>query len=772
MNGASVTRVLALTRGVAGAYCAKLLRDTGADVVRVAPAGDDPLRTRTTGAGGEDSALFRHLHAGVRHAAPGADFPTRAAVADVVVEDLGPGGVDVSAMRAANPRLVVVSISPFGHTGPWAGQAATEFTLQAWCGSTASRGLPERVPVAAGGGLGEWTAGAYAAAAALAAARQARATGAGDHLDVSAHEAMLLTQNTFGNLFRQLGAPVGRGPARMVDLPSVEPTKDGYVGFCTVTAQQFQDFLVMIERPDLLADAELATAAGRRRRRKEFLTAVHAWTTRHTTVEILELADALRIPAAPVVTPDGIDAVEHFRERRVLVDNPHGFRAPGVPYRLEGSRPPAPGRADLDEGTPWAPRPSADSPAPSDAPPLAGLRVVDLTAFWAGPSATWILAALGADVIKVESTRRPDPMRFTTARRDAERWWEYGPVFHGSNTGKRAITLDLTRDEGRELLGRLVAGTDVVIENGTPRVLHQLGIPPEWMHARNPAAVVVRMPAFGLDGPWRDRPGFAQTMEQAGGLAAVTGEADLPPMLPRASDPIAGAHAVVATLAALERRDATGRGLVVEVPMIETVLNVGAEAIVEATAYGTAPQRTGNRGRHAAPQGVYACAGTEQWIALAVETDAQWHALVDTMGRPAWADAEELAHAADRHRAHDVIDDELARWFAERDRDEAVRVLLARDVPAAPVLDPAEAGDNEHLRARGFLERLDHPVAGPLDLPVPPFRSARAGDLPRLSRPAPVLGEHNAEILGGLLGLGPAELNGLRELGVIGEQPG
>ncbi|MFC7564530.1 CaiB/BaiF CoA transferase family protein [Actinomadura namibiensis] len=321
--------------------------------------------------------------------------------------------------------------------------------------------------------------------------------------------------------------------------------------------------------------------------------------------------------------------------------------------------------------------------------------------------------------MKVESAGRPDPMRFTTVRPEADDWWEYGPIFHGANTGKRGITLDLTRPEGHDLLQRLIENSDVLIENFTPRVLDQLGLTPDRLHARNPRLVVVRMPAFGLDGPWRDKPGFAQTMEQVSGLAWITGEPDLPPMLPKAGDPIAGVHAALATLVALDERATTGTGLLVEAPMIEAVLNVAAEAIVEASATGTVRTRTGNRDVRAVPRGVYACAGEEQWIAISVDADEQWRDLAAVLG---WTPR------VGRDDDHDLIDEELSALLRDRARDETVALLLARGIRAAPVLTPSEASTNPQLEHRRFLERLVHPVAGPLDLPGPPFRSAqRAG---------------------------------------------
>src|SRR4029077_1610459 len=202
----------------------------------------------------------------------------------------------------------------------------------------------------------------------------------------------------------------------------------------------------------------------------------------------------------------------------------------------------------------------------------------------------------------------------------------------------RGITLDLSRPHGIALAKALIAKADVVVENFSPRVLDNLGLRYEDLARETPRLVMLRMPAFGLDGPWRDRTGFAQTMEQISGLAWVTGFADGPPVIPRGPcDPLAGMHAVLALLVALEHRRRTGEGQLVESTMVEAALNATADQVLERQAYGRLLGRDGNRGPVAAPQNLYACRGTEQWLALAVATDAQWSAFVEVLGRPAWA---------------------------------------------------------------------------------------------------------------------------------------
>lgn len=770
-------RVLDCTRGIPGAYCTKLLADAGADVVKVEPAGGDPLRHWTAShvdlRDGDDGALFRFLHTSKRSVTSGDAW---VAGADLVVEC---GDVDVAALRRAHPSLVVVSITPFGRTGPWAGRAATEFTLQAWCGSTGARGRFDEPPLHAGGRIGEYVAASYAAVAAVALLRARDHSGLGDHADVSTLEAMSVTMNTYASVFAEfLGWPDVHGPARTIEIPSIEPTADGYVGFCTITAQQFQDFLVLIERPDLLDDRDFASFAGRTRRMDEALTTIHAWTTKHATDEIIEQASLMRIPVASIGNGENVTGFGHFVERGTFVRHPgREWVQPRVPYRISGLEPrpftPPPRTAEHDGDEPWPARAADEDGDGSRALPLDGVRVLDFTAFWAGPSATHMLAALGADVIKVESIQRVDGMRFSSTRPPGvDQWWEYGPVFHGANVNKRAITLDLGRDEGVALAKRLIAQCDAVVENFTPRVMEGFGLSWDVVHATNPRAVMVRMPAFGLGGPWRDRPGFAQTMEQISGMAWVTGFEDGPPVIPRgACDPLAGMHAVLAFLLAMRDRDRTGEGHLVEVTMVEAALNVAAEQIVEHGAYGVVLGRAGNHGPAAAPQNLYAAAGDDEWIALAIADDEQWRALRAVLGDPEWARDPALDAAGGRRHAQHLVDDELARWFAGRDRDATVAMLLEAGVPAAPVLHPREIQHNPQLQERRFFETIDHPVVGRYEIPTVPFRFASRRDARWMRRPPPVVGEHNDEVLVELLDLDDRDRARLRDEELIGDRP-
>jgi crotonobetainyl-CoA:carnitine CoA-transferase CaiB-like acyl-CoA transferase len=450
--------------------------------------------------------------------------------------------------------------------------------------------------------------------------------------------------------------------------------------------------------------------------------------------------------------------------------------------------PPIPGVGEARPSPPLGPpirtlpRPTA-SAAPAPAPvapssrPLEGLRVADFTSFWAGPFVGHVLGMFGAEVIHVESTARPDGARLMNHHsRSLEQWWERSPYFHGTNTNKRGVTIDLASDDGRRLARRLVAACDVVVENYSPRVMDSFGLSWDDVRAANPAAIMVRMPAFGLSGPWRDRTGFAMTMEQVSGMAWLSGFPEHPPgALFGPCDPGAGLHALAALLFALERRRRTGEGRLVECPMVAGALNIAGEQVVEHTANGVRLDRSGNRGPAGAPQNCYAASDFDdddqrRWVALAVATDEQWEALRSALGDPPWAGHPELATRARRMARHDELDEALAAWCAERKADETVDELWEAGVPCAVVVHPSENLTMEQLVGRGFFEHVEHPVHGDSVIVTFPFRLP--GDTgPVHRRPAPLLGEHNAEVFGDLLGVPADELARLEAAGVIGTSP-
>ena len=751
-------RVVEISDRIAGGYCGKLLVDAGADVVKLEPAGGDPLRrftaTSARPAEGTDAPLFSYLNAGKRSVTTlPEDLLARADIVIVAATRLAADelGVDPQRLLDEQPGRVVVTISDFGWTGPWAARPATEFTLQAASGCTGFRGDPAGPPISIGGDLGEYMGGAWAAYGALALHRRVRGGGPGGHLDMSMLEAITLMQSGEWLHSQLLRVPPVK---RSVEVPSIEPAKDGYVGISMVTGQQWLDFAAMVGCNEFTEIPQLRFQIGRWDYRDWIRERIDPWMRERTVEEIVELGQLFRLPLAPLGNGSTIPAMDHLRQRGVYVDNPAGFRQPRAPWLMSSAQPapvrmaPALGAADGDSL--WEPRKSVPV-EPSDALPLSGLRIVDFTAFWAGPAATHSLAAFGADVIKIESIQRPDGIRYSGGMRtDVDDWWEYGWVFHAMNTNKRSVTLDLQSGEGLRLVKERVSRADAVVENFSPRVMEQFGLGADVLLEMNPRLTVMRMPAFGLTGPWRDRVGFAPTMEQIAGLAWVTGLPDGPPVAPRgACDPLAGAHAAFALLAGLEFTDRTGRGQLVEVPMIETVLNVTAAQTIEFEVFGSIMERRGNRGHTGAVQDIYRCAGEDNWIAVSVGTDDERNSLAELIGGP---------------------DTRLEVWLAAQDAEDVVERLAEAGIPAAVVISPSVVTENPQLRHRGFFEQLEHPRTGPGLYPCPPFARLDGADR-WLFRTPPTLGEHNSEVLGQLCGLTDADLDRLAATGVIGTRP-
>jgi crotonobetainyl-CoA:carnitine CoA-transferase CaiB-like acyl-CoA transferase len=427
---------------------------------------------------------------------------------------------------------------------------------------------------------------------------------------------------------------------------------------------------------------------------------------------------------------------EQLAAREVFVQQPgQSWIRPRAPFRFHGI-PDRPLVAPVPATAPWsvrAPR-SRAADAPGDRP-LAGVKVLDFTAFWAGPAATAWLCAMGADVIKVEAVQRPDGIRFSATIRphQDQQWYEKSALFHACNLGKRGITLDLGHPDGLALAKQLVERCDIVAENFTPQVLERFGLDWDTVHALNPRAVMLRMPAFGLTGPWRERGGFAQTMEQLTGMAWVTGYDGGPPIIPGGPvDPMVGAHAALAVVAALEHRDATGAGLLVEVPLVEVATAVTAEQVIRYAIDGTLLDRRGARG-------VYACAGDDAWVAIAVEADPM--------------------AAAQR-----------AEWCASRSPVDAAREALASGVPAAAVVPAFATLDDPQMRARGFFEAVTHPLVGEQEYPTWPVRLS-AGPAHVWRGPAPMLGQDTAAVLRAELGLSDDELTRLAAEHIIGTEP-
>ncbi|WP_197083512.1 CaiB/BaiF CoA transferase family protein, partial [Mycobacterium nebraskense] len=418
--------------------------------------------------------------------------------------------------------------------------------------------------------------------------------------------------------------------------------------------------------------------------------------------------------------------------------------AVGAPPACGG--PGAAGRHHRTRPEPWAT--DARSLSVTEGPlTFSGLRVLDLTTFWAGAYLTCYLGAFGADIVKVESIQRPDGHRYSGAfAYEGDDWYERSPIWQGTNLNKRDLTLDLTSERGLNIARRLAAEADVVVENFSPRVVEQFGLDYESLVALNPDVIAVRMPGYGLQGPWRDYVGWALNFEQTSGMSAATGYPDGPPCNPQGpADPIVGVHAGVALLAALEHRSRTGVGQLIEVAQIEVAACVTAEPVIEYSMTGVVRPREGNR-RRGCLQGVYPTSAEGVWVALSLPDDGRLD--------------------------HDVFDELVAAWTRTQTAAQVVETLRTQGIPAERVITGDQMYDADligaQLDARGYYEELVHPITGPHRYPGWPFRITPGPARHHRAAP-PTLGQHNDEVLGGL-GLCADEVASLRAERVIGER--
>jgi crotonobetainyl-CoA:carnitine CoA-transferase CaiB-like acyl-CoA transferase len=587
-------------------------------------------------------------------------------------------------------------------------------------------------------------------------------------VDISLYEALLAAQSPIDVLDEFSTRHGVEFASRQRVSPGWVACQDGVVCVSVFTAQNWRDLCSLIEHDEWTE--RMVDVQNNGHTRDEFLEDLAAWTLPRSTADVITTLQVLRIAAA--VASDGRTLLEQppFVDRGFYVPQPGAtFLRPAAPYRLSETpvtiRTPAP--ALEDAGGSLASQIDADDAGHlraggDDDLPLAGLRVVDLTSMLAGGHLSRSLAALGAEVIKVESSRRPDGYRFVRTYPElGDHWWEISPLWQGQALGKKSLSLDLTTEAGQTVLAELVATADVVAENYTPRVVEQFGFDYERVRALNPRAVMVRMPAFGLEGPWRDHAGFAWNIEQVAGLAQNGVEGG--PLVQPAGvvDVVNGQHALVATLAALRHRDRTGCGQLIEVSQVETVACLTADQVIEYQLTGSCRERIGNRSRDCAPQGIYATAD-DRWIAITATTDEQWLRLCAELAAPSWAASLDLDERVGRH---DELDELLARWAKGETAGRAVSRLQARGVPAGVLATLPEIRENPQVVERGYYPLIEHPHAGiqRCARPVPLFSF---GDL--AIGPAPTLGQHNDEVLRAI-GLDDEAIDDLRRRGVVAE---
>ena len=780
--------VVELATGVAGPYCAKLLADLGAQVIKVEPAAGDRLRQEPPFAAGE-SAFFNWMNGnkfGVQMEPTDPVVRALVSKADIVVHDLHGQQADAfdAMARETNAHAVVLSLAPYGRSGSRAHWKASALTEYATGGYHYFAGDPAREPLSLPGFQAEFHAGVHAAIVALAGLWHARETGEGQLCEVSHQEATLSDHAWLTTTWTHQGKVQSRTGSIFAKCA------DGYIFLFNLVP--YPNLFVLMERFDLLEDEELQMPLNWMARFGEVYAVFSEWAATRTKQEIYHACQELRIAASPVNTMADIATSQQLLARdwfRTVQAGGRGFQAPGFPYRLSETpaedRMPAPALGEhnaivMGPRFPWANaglershRHEVHTGAlPRSHGPLEGLRLIEMTANWAGPIGGRHLADLGADVIKVELASKPATRALVWV--PDELWpkhYNRSAYFNKLNRNKRAICLDVSKPEGREVLLALVQGADALLENNAARVMGQLGLGFDTLREVNPRLVMCSMSGFGSTGPERNYSAYGSNIETISGLASILGYG--PDQFFGTgtfyADPVTGNHGAVAILAALHARRRTGRGQWIDMALLEAVAPFFAQQFLEFTVTGTLPVPAANRwGRHS-PHDVYPAFGKDHWLALAIRHESEWRALCDVIGRPAWCNEPAFATAEGRAARAAEVDAAIREWAATRDHITAAGELQAAGVAAAPVMPNWEIVSDNHLNERGFFVPIRHPEAGTHPFPGFPWRFSRTPGA--IYRPAPMFAEHNREVFAGVLGMAPEEIARLYEAGVTSDEP-
>jgi crotonobetainyl-CoA:carnitine CoA-transferase CaiB-like acyl-CoA transferase len=786
-----------------GLMCGQLLADMGAEVQQwVRPEHAARLR---------DSRHWQAytLGKGVRVV----DWPNEPGLlhaqlghADVLIESETPGvlaglGLDRAALEALNPRLIHVTITGFGADGPKAGFAYTDLTVTAASGHLYVTGSADGPPLRIGSPQAHAHAAADAAVGVLIALNERERTGRGQQVDAAGQDSV-----TLALLSRGLDGAVGQSKAQRsaygaqmggVRMRNQFQARDGWVvvlqGVLPPLADFMKRLMAWVHEEGLCAAADLEWnwgQAGMMMMQGKITAAqwapvqdgIEALVARHTKLELMNHAVARRLLIAPVLTPGELLDSPHVAAREFIRQGRAGRRLGPFahfersPLPLRESEPRLWGEAGPVPGQAVSPR-VASGPIGSAAPrlgfepapgagPLAGLKVLDL--FWvvAGPGATRMLADYGATVVHVESSRRLDMVRNVPPYIEGVPDPERAACHHTTNCNKLNVTLDLGKPEGRAVLADLARWADVFTESFAPGVVERMGFGYEAVRRINPEIIMISSSLMGQSGPWSPYAGYGNLAAAVSGFHALTGYPDAPPTgcFGPYTDFTSVRFNALAILGALRHRAATGEGQYIDMGQAEAALQFLAPECLAYLRDGITVDAPGNRDAHRVPSGVFPTAGVDRWIAITVETDAQWQALCALAGLEAlWSSG--VRDLSTRRVREAEIEDRLAAWTREHDGLELEMRLQARGVPAHRVLDTHDLAQDPQLAHRGHFVPVTHRAFAPAAVESARLRLSRSQ--PRAAEFAPWFGIDNERVLREVLNYDPARIQALIDGGVM-----
>jgi len=754
-------RILDLTEGIAGPFCAKLLTDLGADTVKIErPGSGDPARVLGPHSGPEPdperSASFFFLNTGKRSVLLDLTDPASHEVLgrlvgcyDVVIacERAAACGIGYEQIRTWNPKAVFTSVTGFGSFGPHAGFESSHLVACAVGGWAQLCGTPDHEPLQAGGAITQTLSGAYAAAATLLAILGRSRHGGGEHVDVSTQQAVLCGAQIPSLLYEYRGiiaerySSVGAGAGAAYMLP----TRDGVIGLNALTLPQWRMLCRFLGREDIATDDRYQgiSLAQPDARLEEIRSIFRQAVAERSAEALFHEAQQHRVPFGLVPDLQSLATLPPHLERGYFrrVEHPvcGVVQVPGVPVQSTETevvirRPPLLGEhtAEVLSTVTNAPETVGDLPAAEPNPlPLDGLKVLDLSMFFAGPSLAQILADAGADVIKVESVQRIDGWRGSGTQAAGEvPSWEASPYFNWINRNKRDVTLNLKDPRGVAVVETLVRTADVLIENYTPRVMQEFGLGYETLEQINPRLIMISLSGFGARTAWRDYVAFGMSTEQMSGVAHLTGYEGGEPLYTgmTGGDLFSGVMGAVDVLAALHQRQRTGRGQHLDFSQIEACNLYVGDVMTGWFLSGADPGRIGSRHPGYALQGMFPCTN-DSWIGISCRTAGELESLCELAGIRSDADVATL----------------LGAWTAGQDKRELMHRLQELGIAAGAVLNGPDLLVDPHLAARGAFLAQDRPGLGVKHYPAQPYRLLRT--VPPPERRAPLLGEHLEDVL-------------------------
>ena len=829
-------RVLDLTEEIVGPYATKLLADYGADVVKIEKPAGDSARQLGPFKGGDrhpdKSGTFFYFNTNKRSVV--LDLKTPSGVdgfwqlvdwADIIVEGFEPGameslGLSWEAIKARRGDISLVSVSNFGANSPYRHYRGSELVLYGFAGEMHSTGRLEREPVKMYGTSALVQSGSVLSTAILGALFATQAKGVGQHVDFSVADSHLVGVDrrhatVIGHQYsgRKTLRPPMEEP-RVGILSGLYRCKDGWISIMG-GGQRFKNIREFFGYPAWLDDKrwddpliQMDPAAI-----QEFNSHLTPWLNAHTKREVWEAGRRARFICGPLFTVDEVYSDTNFQQRGLWqsAETPAlgQFRFPGRPFVMNKTpweyRRPAPQLGEhTDEVLQAAGKREPVRPVrPSGSgQPLDGIRVLDLSGVWAGTFATLLLADLGAEVIKQENqfilqpnTRILPFVHLTKEMTSAgpswvtglpnndpgERPWNYHPMFVSLYRNKKSFTLDIRQPEGLEILGRLVAEADVVLENSAVGTMEKLGVSYEWLKGIKENIIYLRAPGFGLTGEYKDARAFGSNLEEVLGHQLLRGYRGSEPAENStifAADYIAGSQIAFALMAAVWHRNQFGEGQFIEMSQAENATAMFAQAYMDFALNGELDEARGNRSIYAAdgevPCGAYPCKspgsaeeGLDRWITINVMSDADWLRLRGVMGEPTWAISDDFLSTAGRLAKEDYIDEQLGHWTRDFEDYDLFHRLQAAGVAAAPILEASRVLSDPHVMARAlFQEQTLEDDIGTYQYPAPIYQISGGG-----IRSAPVaMGQDNDYVYRELLGCDDEEIDRLTKAGHIADR--